>query len=183
MIFCSQDPFPSQDYLQTSAGNIISRKASIFKAQSVEIPQGKVVIKDNATVRGDLATVQLNKYTIVCEGSILRPPYGIISGSFRFIPLTIGSHCYISKNCLVQAAVIGVGCYIGENAVLSQRCILKDFVRVEANSVVPPDMVVPPFAIVSGNPARIIGEVSESTSTLAFQEATSRYNAMTPVKT
>lgn len=180
MIFCSHDCFIREDYLQTSTGNIISRKAKIFKAQAVEIPQGKVIIKDDVVIRGDLSAVQINKYSIISSGTILRPSYGVISGSFRFIPLTIGSHCIIGKDCIIQAAVIGIGCNIGNNCILSKRCILKDFAYIEPNTVVPPDMVIPPFAIVGGNPGRIIGELSESVTTLALQEAEARYKSTTP---
>ena len=181
MIFCGQETFAAEDFLQTSAGNIISRKAKIFKAQSVEIPQGKVIIKDDVVIRGDLSAVQINKYSVISNGTVIRPSYGVISGSFRFIPLTIGSHCIIGKDCIIQAAVIGAGCKIGDNCVLSKRCILKDFVCIESGTVVPPDMVIPPFAIVSGNPGKIIGESSESITTLAYQEAEERYKRMTPI--
>lgn len=64
---------------------------------------------------------------------------------------------------------------------LSKRCILKDYVRVEDNSVVGVDMVVPPFAIVQGRPGKIIGEVSESVTTLASIESIARYKSMKPI--
>ncbi|CRK39795.1 hypothetical protein BN1708_008021, partial [Verticillium longisporum] len=39
--------------------------------------------------------------------------------------------------------------------------IIKDYVRVLEGSVVPPNMVIPSFSIVGGQPARVIGEVPE----------------------
>ena len=63
------------------------------------------------------------------------------------------------------------------------RCILKDHIIVEPGSVVPPDMVIPPFSIVSGSPARIVGEVQESASTLAQVEAVSRFKSFKPTTT
>jgi dynactin-5 len=50
---------------------------------------------------------------------------------------------------------IGKGCTIGEFA------ILKDYVQVLDGTVVPPNMVIPSFSIVAGQPAKVIGEIPE----------------------
>lgn len=76
---------------------------------------------------------------------------------------------------------LGIGCSIGDNVVLCKRCILKDYSRIEAGTVVPSDMTVPPFAIVEGRPGRIVGEVSESITTLASIEAVARYKSLKPI--
>ena len=183
MMYLPLEEFLSPEYIQTSGGNVISRKAKICRPQSVEIPQGRIIIKDNVIIRGDLCTIQINKYTIINESCVLRPSYAIINENFRFINLTIGSHCYIGENSIIEAAVIGTGCYIGHNCILSKRCVLKDFVYIEANTIVPPDMTIPPFSIVSGRPGKIIGEMPESTSTLGVSDAVSRYKNMIPTTT
>jgi dynactin 5 len=182
MISSVIETFSPDEYIQTSGGNIISRKAVIFRPQSCEIPSGKVIIKDNVIIRGDLSTIQINKHTIICENTVIHPSYTIQNDSLRFIPITIGANTYIGKDCIVEAASIGLGCNIGENSILSKRCILKDYVRIEPNTIVPPDMVIPPMSIVSGIPAQIIGEVSESITTLAAIEASSRYKNMVAQK-
>ena len=61
------------------------------------------------------------------------------------------------------------------------RCILKDHVKVESGTVIPPDMVIPPFSIVSGSPAKISGEVLESATTLAQVDAVARFKAFIPI--
>ena len=109
----------------------------------------------------------------------MKPPY-LLGDGLKFIPLTIGKYSLIGSNSVVESAVIGSGCIIGNNCVLSKRCILKDHVIVEDGSVIPPDMVIPPFSRVSGNPARIVGEVGESSTTLSQQEAIARYKAFKP---
>ena len=55
------------------------------------------------------------------------------------------------------------------------RCILKDFVHVEDDTVVPSDMVIPPFSLLRGCPAKIISEVAESYATIAELEAKEKY--------
>ena len=198
MIYNPEIEYSLDDYILTSTGNIISRKATICKPQTVEIPNGRCIICPDVIIRGDLAAVQLNKYSFVGTGTVLHPSYinavsappvgsvvNSTSGSteaasskvVKFIPQTIGSHCMIGENCVIEAAVLGTGCVIGDNCVLSKRCILKDYVWVTEGSVVPPDMVIPPFCIVSGNPAQIVGERPESTSTLGHIAAVERYKA------
>jgi dynactin-5 len=181
MLYCPESNFIKEDFIVTSTGNIINRLALISKPQAVEIPNGKVIVEKDVIIRGDFAPIQLNKYCYIDSQTVIRPAYTLSKGAFRFIPVTIGSHSYIGKNCVIQAAVIGVGCLIEDDVVLSKRCILKDFVYVMAGSVVPPDMVCPPFSIVEGSPAQIVGEQPESTSTVTFAEAVARYKAMKAV--
>lgn len=120
----------SEDFIQTSSGNIISRNCTICKTQSVELPNGKCIINDDVIIRADLAPVQLQKYCFIGKGTVLHPSYTSNIIAFKFIPLTIGSHCYIGQDCIIEAAVIGVGCDIGDNCIISKRCILKDYVKV-----------------------------------------------------
>ena len=171
--------FAREDYILTSTGNKISRGAEITKPQSLEIPNGKVIIKTNTIIRCDLAPVSISKYSTICEDCILRPCHmgATQSTSFKFIPMTIGSHCFVGERCIVEAAAIGLGCFISNDSIISARCILKDFVYVHEGAVVPPGMVLPPFAIVAGNPARIIGDMPESTTTLVPRDAVLRYKA------
>jgi dynactin-5 len=181
MIYNPSIEYTAEDYIVTSTGNIISRKATICKPQSVEIPQGRCIVCVDVIIRGDLAPVQLNRYCIVGARTVLHPCFTTVSTAgvqtLKFIPQTIGADVSIGEDCVIEAAVIGTGCIIGKNCVLSKRCILKDYVHVLDGSVVPADMVVPPFCIVFGNPARIIGEMPESTSTLGHRAAVERYKA------
>eukprot|EP01041_Mallomonas_annulata_P013278 gene13278-28119_t len=172
--------FDEADYIQTSAGLVVSRKAIIFQPEQVELPGGRCIIKPGVIIRGDLAPVQIQRYCIIGEDTVLRPSY-TIAKTFKFIPLTIGKYTSIGKNCVIESAIIGTGCEIGDDCVLSMRCILKDHVKVESGSVVPPDMVVPPFSILAGSPAKIVGEVHESVTTLAQVEAVSRFKAFRPM--
>jgi len=182
MLYCPESNFIKEDFIVTSTGNIINRQALIAKPQAVEIPNGKVIVEKNVIIRGDFAPIQLNKYCYINSDTVLRPAYAMNKGAFRFIPMTMGSHTYVGKNCVIQAAVIGVGCMIEDDCILSKRCILKDFVYVMSGSIIPPDMVCPPFSIVDGSPAQIMGEQPESTSTVTFTEAVTRYKAMKAVE-
>jgi dynactin-5 len=129
--------YNSEEYFPSSNGNIISRDALICKPQAVEIPSGRCVIEKESIIRGDFAAVTLNKYCSIGKRAVIRPSFVDLKG-FKFIPMTIGSHSFIGDDCVIESAVIGIGCYIGRNSVLSKRSILKDFVYVMENAVVPP---------------------------------------------
>lgn len=166
------------EFIRTSTGNIISRKATIYKPQSLELPGGKVFISDAAHLRADLAPIQLHKYAFLEAAVILRP--GLMAQAVQFIPMTIGSHTSIARESIIIAASIGMGCVIGSRCILGARCILKDYVRILDDTVIPPDMVLPPFAIVGGCPGAILGFAPETVAIEVQADAVDRYNALRP---
>ena len=87
----------------------------------------------------------------------------------------------IGSNCEVHAAVIGMGVIIGDGCTLGERCVVKDYVRIEKGTVVPPNMVLPPFTVVAGNPARIIGEQPASLSTTGPSDAVARFKSFVKI--
>ena len=60
--------------------------------------------------------------------------------------------------------------------------MLKDFVRIEDGTTVPPDMVIPPFSIVAGSPAKIVGEVPEGTVTMLPNSLVERFKSLKEIK-
>ena len=198
MMFDKNNTFIESDYICTTSGNIISRKSIIVQSKSLEVPSGRIIILNNVTLRSDLAKLLINKYTFINENTIIRPPYQIIINdnlvdnnissskdinpiTLKYIPMTIGSHTYIGKNCIIEAAVIGLGVLIEDDVIISKRCIIKDFVHIKKGSVVPSDMVIPPMSIVEGNPAIIIGERCESITTIACNDAIFLYKSFEPL--
>lgn len=172
----------ANDFIQTSAGNIIHKNAKMLNPTAIEISGGKCVLMGDTMFHSDLAPIKIDKYCIINEGCVLKPCQFIDVEAVevqapRFISLSIGPYSYIGKNSLVECAVIGMGCNIGSNCTISARCVLKDHVCVEDNTVVPKDMVVPPFAVVAGKPGKIVGYVSESASTTARTVAMTRYKS------
>jgi carbonic anhydrase/acetyltransferase-like protein (isoleucine patch superfamily) len=172
----------SADFIQTSAGNIIHKNVKMLNPTAIEISGGKCVLMDNTVLHSDVAPIKLDKYCIVNEGCILKPCKFIDIEATevqapKYISLSVGSYSFIGKNTVVECAVIGLGCRIGSNCTISARSVLKDHVHVEDNTVVPMDMVIPPFAVVAGNPGKIVGFVCESASTTARTVAMTRYKS------
>ena len=171
---------PAEDFILTSTGNIISRKAEITQPKRLEVPGGRVFIDQQAHIHSDIAPIQLQRYVYVSQHAVLRPSQTVTEPQ-RAVPMTVGSHSFIGAHSVVHAAAIGVGCHVGSRCTIGERCILKDYVKVLDDAVLSNDMVVPPFSIVAGSPARIVAEQSESVSTLAAAVATDRYKAVKAV--
>lgn len=133
--------------------------------------------------------VAIGRYCFLSRGSCLRPPGRMYKGYapapfllpscpstqpcrqrltsdshrsiFTYMPLRMGDHVFVGQNTVVQAASVGSHIYIGNDAVVGEFAIIKDYVRILDGSVVPPNMVIPSFSIVAGQPARVIGEIPE----------------------
>jgi len=166
------------DYIQTSTGNIISRNSILKNPQAVDLHNGKCVIYPECVLHGELASIKIDKYCIINTKCIFKPCTMISPhNNMKYISLSIGPYCYFGENCVIESAVIGLGCHIGNNCCLGARTILKDHVFIESNTYIPSDMVIPPFAMVSGNPGRIVGYMSESAATTARSVAMMRYKS------
>lgn len=174
MMIVEDEEVKQTDFISSAAGNHVAKSATLFKPTAVELA-GKCIIEGGVVVRGDLAAVRIDKHVRVGPDSVLRPSYAAVAGGIRFVPLSIGRYTSIGRGCLIESAVIGVGCVIEDDCVLSKRCILKDYVLVKKGSVVPPDAVIPPFAVVSGRPARIVGERPESVTATTEGNVKLRY--------
>jgi len=56
--------------------------------------------------------------------------------------------------------------------------VLKDCCKIEDNTVLPTDTVVPPFTVFGGVGGRIIGELPECFEEVMKQECISNYDVM-----
>jgi dynactin-5 len=149
---------------------------------------GKAVIQPEVMIRGDLVrtapssssssgtsapanttSVAIGRYCFLARGSLLRPPGRIYKGAFTYMPLRMGDHVFVGQGSVVQAATVGNHVHIGKNCTIGEFAIIKDFVRILDGTVVPPNMVIPSFSIVAGQPARLVGEMPEGASHEAFE--------------
>ena len=83
------------------------------------------------------------------------------SSNQKAIHLQIGSYTHIGSNTQVQSLSIGSSVHIGSNCIISPRSKIYDCCIIEDNTVIPPDMIVPPFSRVRGSPGRIVGSLPE----------------------
>lgn len=163
--------YDPKEFITTPSGVKVSRKATIASPENVEMPGGKSIIQHGVLIEGNLSNITISKYCYIDEASKLTPssiPDSMVIDNSRnaatttYVPMHIGKYTKIGKDCQIQAASIGLGCRIGNRCIISNRAILKDHVHVCDDAVIPADTVIPPFSIVSGVPAKIVGELPES---------------------
>lgn len=130
---------------------------------------GKTIIQTEAIIRGDLANVRIGRHCVIGQRSVIRPPFKKFSKGVAFFPLQIGDHVFIDEDSVVNAASIGSYVYIGKNCVIGRRSVLKDCCMVADNTVLAPETVVPAFAVYSGSPGLLNGELPECTQDIMVE--------------
>lgn len=113
-------------------------------------------------IRGDIANINIGRYSHIGSNSCVRPSFKKFKGGIAYFPLAIGDYVAIEDNCVISAASIGSYVHIGKGSIISRRCIIKDCVKILAGSVVPPDTVIPPFTVYGGNPASYLHDLHDS---------------------
>ena len=83
--------------------------------------------------------MRVGKYSVVKEGTVLRPSLKHFNKGVAFVPLSIGENCFIEQNCVVSAAQIGNYVHLGNNSVIGRRAVIKDCAILLPDSVLPPD--------------------------------------------
>jgi dynactin-5 len=149
------------DYIKTTTHNYVSRQAHIEGAKQVEL-KGRSILQSNVKVRGDLSITRIGRYCEVCENTNLEPPLHPLTK--KYIPIVIGSHTHIGKDCQIQAAAIGSMVWIGDGVHLGKRVIIKDNCVIEDGVILGEDTVIPPFTRVSASNPSLHVELPPATA-------------------
>ena len=113
---------------------------------------GDVRIAEDASVwygtvaRGDTDTLHIGRGSNIQDNSVLHADHGF--------PLHIGERVTVGHRAVLHGCHIGDGCLIGIGAIVLNGVTVGAGALVAAGSVVTRD--VPAYAIVAGNPARVI---------------------------
>jgi dynactin 5 len=163
-------------YIQTASSTqcFVSRRATLHGAHRVEL-KGRTIVEAGVVIRGDLASVRIGRYGHLGSGTTVTPApqwpsennnnnnkatyttnSTTDSNTTMFVPVTIGSHTMIGRDCRIEAAAIGSNCWIGDGVRLGKRVIVKDCCVIGGSGsgsdqpvVVSDDTVVPPFTRIS----------------------------------
>jgi len=166
-------------YVETATGNRVSRNSTFCGSQNIVL-LGRTILMEGCILRGDLAAIRMGKYCILSEQTVIRPSYKKFSKGFTFFPIHVGDHVMIEPNCILMPAQIGSYVFIGRGSIVGRSAVIKDCCEIRAGSVIAADSVVPPFSILAGNPARVIGEMPECTQDLMTQLTRDFYDNFQP---
>ena len=133
-------------------------------------PDGEVVIGDYCTLVGAIistnARVVIGNYSFLAHEVVLADD----STATPSDPLATNS-CGIAEP--ITAISIGENCWIGARAVLLSGARIGEGAIIGAAAVV--DFEVPPFAVVAGNPARIVGCAREGSKPISVFSGSSNH--------
>lgn len=130
---------------------------------------GDVVIGDHssiwfgATVRGDYGPIRIGERCSVQDSATVH----VFHDETGPVPTEIGDNVTIGHGAVIEGCVVGSGVLIGANAVLLPGVSVGEGSIVAASALVRGDEQIPPETMVAGVPARLVGPVSASSSSLA----------------
>ena len=126
---------------------------------------GNVIIEDGVQIHSGVTIDRaVLGSTIIGSGTMIDNRVHIAHA------VKVGKNCLIvSGTTLGGSSTIGEGCYIGMNVCVKNRIHIGKYCMVGMGAVVVKD--VPDYAVICGNPAKIIGWQNENGERLHFDES------------
>ena len=101
-----------------------------------------------AVLRGDTDTIRIGERTNIQDNAVIHADPGA--------PCTIGSDCVIGHTAIVHGATLSHHVLIGMHATVLNHAQIGEYSIIGANAMVPQGMVIPPYSLVLGTPAKIV---------------------------
>ncbi|CAD5206415.1 unnamed protein product [Bursaphelenchus okinawaensis] len=152
-------------FLTKNLQNKLCKSSRVPGSQNVALG-GNVTVMDGVTIRGDLSAVEIGNFCFLEPGVVIRPAKKHFKNGVSYLSIKMGERVVVKENSVVAAVQVGSDVYIGKNVIVGQSSVIKDCCYIMDDSVLSPDTVVAPFSIVSGNPAKVIGQMPVNTSSL-----------------
>lgn len=154
----------SSEWIETSNGNRISKKATIKGSHRILI-SGMCVIDPECTVDGHVrvleqnsSTISMGRFCLIGKGAVLRPPvigYKTDKTTGKKVPvhapLAMNSYTIVKAGGQIHCKQIGSRVVIGCNAKLGRCSNIGDVVIVDDGVVVPENCQIPSFTRVRKN--------------------------------
>jgi gamma-carbonic anhydrase len=120
---------------------------------------GRTVLGDHvsiwfgAVLRGDIAPVKVGAGSNVQDNSVLHV------GDDE--PCLVGANVVVGHNVILHGCTIEDDCLIGMGAVVLNRALVGQGSVIGAGALVPQEMVIPPYSLVIGSPAKVRRQLAE----------------------
>ena len=147
-------------FVSLVTGSCLTRYES---ARSLVDRGGSLASLIHPSVRLDHAAIGVGAYlqeqVIVQAGAVLGDNVSVHTASIVAHEVAIGDSSFVTFGvCIAGCCRVGHGVFIGANATVLPRITIGDWVIVGAGAVVTKD--VPDYAVVVGNPARVVRYVT-----------------------
>ncbi len=107
----------------------------------------------NTVLRGDLAPIVIGGRTNIQDGCI-----GHVNLKQ---PLIMDQEVSVGHGAIIHGCRIGRGTLIGMGAIVLNAASIGEYALVGAGSTVTEHMVIPPYTLALGTPARVVRELTE----------------------
>lgn len=131
---------------------------SAFIAHNAEVA-GRVTVAEgasvwfSASVRGDIAQIDIGKNSNVQDGAVVHCDTGI--------PCVIGEGVTVGHGAIVHSCTIGDNSLIGMGAILLNGAIIGEDSIVGAGALVTSGKVFAPRSMIIGSPAKALRELTD----------------------
>ena len=115
---------------------------------------GDVIVHEDASLwfgavlRGDTDTISVGARTNIQDNAVIHADPGA--------PCTIGSDCVIGHTAIVHGATLSHHVLIGMHATVLNHAQIGEYSIIGANAMVPQGMIIPPYSLVLGTPAKVV---------------------------
>jgi carbonic anhydrase/acetyltransferase-like protein (isoleucine patch superfamily) len=109
-----------------------------------------------SVARGDLAPVVVGDRSNIQDGSVMH----VGDNS----PCIVGADVVVGHRVMLHACRVEDACLIGMQATLLDNCVVGQGSIVGAGALVTQRMVIPPYSLVLGAPAKVVRTLPESTA-------------------
>lgn len=133
-----------QDAAYISPSASISGKVTLGKGSS---------IWHNATLRGDLAPIEIGERTNIQDGAVLHVAHDL--------PCVLGDDVTVGHGAIVHGCRVGNRCLIGMGSILLNGSEIGEECIVGAGALVTEGKKIPPRSLVIGSPARVVRSVGD----------------------
>ena len=108
-----------------------------------------VNIWHNAVLRGDSGPIRVGAGTNIQDCCVLHEA------------TTVGSGCTVGHNAILHGCTVGDNCVIGMGAIVLNNARIAEHCLVGAGSVVTSKMDAPAGSLILGNPAKVVGQLTQ----------------------
>lgn len=116
--------------------------------------QNEVSVWFGAVLRGDSDRISIGEQTNIQDNAVIHADPGD--------PCIIGKGCVIGHSAIVHGALLDDNVLIGMHATVLNRANIGRGSVIGANALVPAGMVIPPFSLVLGVPAKVVKTLDEN---------------------